>query len=79
MSHCQCQHLVAQGLRMLTHMLCVDVKGGPPIDLCANVLPQITGAIQCGPLLHWIFFDQLADGEKGSTFTIDLLVGSDYL
>jgi len=66
----------------------VDVKDGPPIVLCANVLPQITGAIQRGPLLQsdldflrTVSPDQLADSvpEKGSTFTIDLLVGSDYL
>jgi len=30
----------------------IVVKDGPPIVLCANVLPQITGAIRHGPLLH---------------------------
>ena len=66
----------------------IVVKDGPPIVLCANVLPQITGAIRHGPLLQsdldflqTISSDKLADSVpgKGSTSTIDLLVGSDYL
>jgi len=49
---------------MLTHTyvvsFSVDVKDGPPIVLCANVLPQITGAVFNVAHYYratWIFFE----------------------
>ena len=70
-------------------MVCFTIlaKDNPPIVLNTNVLPQITGAIQQGPLLqsdldflHTIAPERLANSipERGNTFTIDLLIGSDY-
>ena len=72
-----------------TRVVCFTIlaKDNPPIVLNANVLPQITGAIQRGPLLqsdldflHTIAPERLADSilERGNTFTIDLFIGSDY-
>ena len=64
-----------------------STKDNSPIILNANLLPQITGAIQHGPLLqsdldflHTIAPKRLADNipERGNTFIIDLLIGSDY-
>ena len=67
-----------------THVACYTIlaKDSPPIVLNANVLPQITGAIQRGPLLqsdlHFLLTispKRLADSipERGNTFTITLL------
>ena len=72
-----------------THVVCFTflAKDNPPIVLNANVLSQITGAIQRGLLLqsdldflHTIAPERLADSipERGNTFTIDLLFGFDY-
>ena len=61
----------------------------PPIVLHANVLPQITGPIQRGPLpekdLEFLkiispgkLADTIPETSKLITETVDILVGSDY-
>ena len=58
-----------------THVVCFSVvaKDDPPIVLSANVLPQITGSVQRGPLLqsdldflHTISPDNLVDSVPES-------------
>ena len=65
----------------------VKVNDGSFMTLSANVLQQITGCIQRGPLLQkdleflrLISPDQLADSIPNvmETTTIDVLIGSDF-
>ena len=65
----------------------VVIKKNISMLLHANVVPEITGPVQRGPLLHGdldflrlIEPGQLADSvpETGNTSTVDILVGSDY-
>ena len=63
------------------------LKESLPIVLHGNVLPQITGPIQYGPLLQtdleslsllslWKLADSIP--ARGNSTTVDILVGSDY-
>ena len=67
----------------------ITTQESSPIILHANVLPQITGPTQCGPLLEkdLKFLKVIAPGKladtipqtsKSTTETVDILIGSDY-
>ena len=68
----------------------ITTQKSSPIILHANVLPQITGPIQCAPLLEndlkllkvispGKLADTIPEISKSTTETADILVGSDYL